>query len=112
MGETSLHKYLGKCLSGDLHSRARNAVHHRVQFVWAKLKLFQHISEDKHVSIALRFRFFDAVVKPTLLYSLETVALTKQLERRLDVTQRKMFRRMVGWVYYGEEAWDVVGERM
>ena len=60
----------------------------------------------------LRLKLFDATVSASMTYGLETCPLTtKQLEQ-IDVTQRKMLRKMVGWTHYSDESWEESGRRM
>ena len=67
---------------------------------------------DKHVALPLRLRLFEAAIAPTLTYSLETVALTQKLKDRVDVVQRRMLRRIVGWTRLDDESWHQTGSRM
>ena len=67
---------------------------------------------DKHVDIKLRLQLFDVVVTPAVMYALETCPLTEIQRERLDITQRRMLRRMVGWVCYDDESWEERGRRM
>ena len=77
-----------------------------------KYKAFQHVFGNKFVSIFLRLRMFDSVITSTALFSMETVPLTDQLQNRLDVVQRTMLRRMIGWVCISEESFAERGHRM
>ena len=51
-------------------------------------------------------------MSPTAVYSLGTTPLTTSQLERLDATQRRMLRRIVGWVRYDDEGWEVTGSRM
>ena len=77
-----------------------------------KYRGMQYVFEDKLVPIQLRLKLFDAVVTSTVLYSLETCPLSESLGTRLDVVQRKMLRRMVGWVSSSGDSWEDIGRRM
>ena len=68
--------------------------------------------EDKGVSVRLRFKLFESVISSTVLYGLETAPLTQSLQNRLDITQRMMLRRIIGWVCYNEDSWEERGRRM
>ena len=109
---TGTHKYLGRCLTGDLRDRGRSAVDHRISCAWGKFKSLQKTFVNKHVDIGLRLRLFDAVVAPTAIYSLSTVPTTEYLLDRLDVTQRKMLRSIVGWLHAAGDTWEQHGHRM
>ena len=112
MGAIVYLKYLGKKSSGDLRFRSKPAADHRVACAWMKYKAFQHVFENKMVSIFLRLRMFDSVITSTTLFAMETVPLTDQLQNRLDVVQRTMLRRMIGWVCISEESFAERGHRM
>ena len=77
-----------------------------------KYKALQQIYEDKHIPIKLRLKLFDAAISSTVLYALETCPLTRNLEHRLDVVQRIMLRRLVGWISTSGDTWDVIGHKM
>ena len=43
---------------------------------------------------------------------METCPLSESLGTRLDVVQRKMLRRLVGWVSSSGDSWEDIGRRM
>ena len=55
---------------------------------------------------------FEALVTSTVCYSLDSCPLTESLGRRLDVVQRRMLRRMVGWISHSDDTWEDRGRRM
>ena len=59
-----------------------------------------------------RLKLFDSVITPTVLYSLSTTPLTEAQLRKLDATQRKMLRRIVGWSRDDDESSEETGRRM
>ena len=63
--EGSSHKYLGRHILGNLKQRGCVDLNHRT------------ILTNKHVSLKLRLKLFNAVVTPAMLFSLHTFALTK-----------------------------------
>ena len=71
LGTSTCHKYLGRKFIGDLKSRGKVAVDHRLSCAWMKYKAFRHALEDKHANIKLRLKLFDSIVSSTLLYGLE-----------------------------------------
>ena len=104
---------MGRNFTGNLRTRGKDAVDHRLACAWMKYRSLQHALEDKYVSIKLRLKLFESVVSSTLLYGLETAPLTQSLLNRIDVVQRVMLRRMIGWVCYnGEDSWEERGRRM
>ena len=62
---------------------------------------------NKHVSVKLRLKLFDAVVTPTILYGLHKLPLTHFQLQKLDALQRQMLRSIVGWVRVGHEPWHM-----
>ena len=65
-----------------------------------------------HVSLSKRLRYFDACVTPTILFALNALPLTKTRLKSLDVLQRKMLRRIVGWRRIPHEPWRETMQRM
>ena len=57
-------------------------------------------------------QFFDAVVTPTMLFGLHTLALTAVQLSKLESIQRRMFRSMVGWIRIQDETWHDTMSRM
>ena len=76
------------------------------------LKSEAKILMNGKVSIQLRLRLFDAVVTPTILYGLAILPLSTSLLDEIEVAQRKMLRKIVGWVRVNEETWDSTMRRM
>ena len=108
----SKHKYLGRGFCGELRNRGAAAIEHRLTCAWMKYGMLKHVFEDKHLSMQLRLKLFDSVITSTLVYSLETCPLTESMCTRLDGVQRKMLRRMVGWIIQPEDTWETGGRRM
>ena len=107
-----VHKYLGRGWSGNLRARGQAAVGHRTSCAWAKFRSLENSLLDRKVSVRLRLKLFDATVSASMTYGLETCPLTtKQLEQ-IDVTQRKMLRKLVGWQHHSEDSWEESGSRM
>ena len=60
----------------------------------------------------LRLKLFDAVVSPCVLFGLGALPMYATLREKVDITQRKMLRRIVGWRRIPDEPWDITMERM
>lgn len=67
---------------------------------------------NRKVSIQLRLKLFDTVVSPTILYGLATLPLSASLLEDLEIVQREMLRKIVGWVRIGDESWETTMSRM
>ena len=96
-------KYLGKVLSGDLRVRGQRNLDHRLQCAWMRFHDLQQVLTNRKIPVHLKLQLFDSVVSPTVLYGLYTTPLTATQLDRLDAVQRKMLRRIVGWVRDGDE---------
>ena len=112
LGATSVHKYLGRKLPGNLRDRNQIELAHRVQTAWGRFHKHRDVLLDHNVNLHSRLRFFQSVVTSTLLYGLPSCALTAQQLESLDVLQRKMLRRIVGWVRISTEDWCETMRRM
>ena len=67
---------------------------------------------NRHVSLAKRLKFFDACVSPSMLFALVSLPLTRAQIEELDILQRKMIRRIVGWRRVEDEPWEITMRRM
>ena len=72
----TVHKYLGKAFCGNLRNRGQCNLSHRMQCAWWKFHELRTTLENKNIPLKLRLKLFDAVVSPTILYSLSTTPLT------------------------------------
>ncbi len=86
--------YLGKdlCLS-NVHDAE---IESRVRKAWAKFNKFKSELCDTAFSLNLRLRLFNAVVTQTMMYGSAAWAMTCERETRLNTTQRKMLRSIIG----------------
>ena len=106
------HKYLGKKLSGDLRSRGQCNLDFRLNCAWMKFHSFSAALLNKRIPVHLRLQLFNSVVSPSALYSLSSTPLTATQLQKLDSTQHRMMRRIVGWVRFEDESWEDTGRRM
>ena len=106
------HKYLGRMFSGDLKARGKCNLDHRMKCAWLKFHQHSATLQNRNIPIHLRLRLFEAVVTPSVLYSLTTTPMTVTQLNRLDAMQRKMLRRIVGWIRIDDESWHDTGHRM
>lgn len=87
-------------------------VDHRIQCAWYKFSQHRHVLCNKNISIKLRLKLFDATVTPTILFGLAILPLSKASLKKITIVQKKMLRKIVGWIRFGEEAWDITMRRM
>ena len=91
---TSEIKYLGRQITFEGAQRAE--LKNRVRGAWAKFMEHKDELTRKKYALSDRLRLFDAVVTPAVLYGAETWTLTKEMERALRTTQRRMLRAIFG----------------
>ena len=78
---------------------------HRMHQAWHAFHKHRKVLMNHHVSLYARLKYFDACVSPTILFALCTLPLTRRKLLALDVIQRRMLRRIVGWRRNEGEPW-------
>ena len=106
------HKDLGKKLCGNLRFRGQCNLDFRLSCAWMKYHHFKATLLNKRIPLHLRLRLFDSTVSPSALYGLGSTLLTASQLRKLDSTQHRMMRRIVGWIRFDDESWEETGRRM
>ena len=94
LGEGGGTVYLGKLL--NLHHVHDTEIKHRIARAWAKFSVFKDELTDRRYPMKRRMKLFDAVVSGTVLYGCGAWTMTKDRERALQTTQRKMLRKILG----------------
>ena len=69
-----------------------------MQVAWNKFNKYNQILLNKHVSLVMPSKLFDAVVSPAMLFGLATLPLTKGCLQKLGVVQKRLLVSIVGWV--------------
>ena len=87
-------------------------VQHRIKVAWMKFGQHSKTLCNKNISIKLRLRLFDSTVSPSLLFGLAVLPLQALCMEKLNIVQRKMMRKIVGWVRLPEEPWENTMRRM
>ena len=88
---------MGRHLTGDLDDRRPSEVKHRLQSTWHRFHKYAKQLTNKHVSVKQQLKLFDAIVTPCLLFGAAVLPLYETWLSKIDITQRKMLRRIVGW---------------
>ena len=60
----------------------------------------------------MRLESFDAAVSPCVLFGMGVLPIYQEMMEKIDITRRKMLRRIVGWVRIREEDWSITMKRM
>ena len=100
------HKYLGRYLWGEFSFRESVEINHRIKCGWYAFGKHAGTLCNRNISIKLRLKLFDAVVTPTILFGLSVLPLSQVSLQKIKAAQRKMLRKIVGWVRLATETWE------
>ncbi|KAI5623886.1 hypothetical protein C0J50_16567 [Silurus asotus] len=87
-------RYLGSTVQSN--GECVREVKKRVQAGWSGWRRVTGVICDSRVSAKLKGKVYRTVVRPAMLYGLETVALSKRQEVELEVAELKMLRFSLG----------------
>ena len=87
-------KYLGRSLSFSNSTAVE--VDNRIKCAWKKFCVWKDELTCKNYPLAERIRLFENTVTPTLLYGSCTWTVNSSITKRLQTTQRKMLRLILG----------------
>lgn len=98
-------KYLG-CTITDTNQR-ENEIDIRVQNALRCTAALHKILVSKLISRKTKIRIYKTVIRPILMYGCEAWTLTQKEETKLLVTERKIFRKILGPVRRDDGTWRV-----
>jgi hypothetical protein len=87
-------KYLGSTVQSN--GECDKEVKKRVQAGWNGWRKVSSVLCDRRVSASMKGKVFKVVVRPAMLFGLETVAMRKRQEAELEVAEMKMLRFSLG----------------
>ncbi|KAK3523202.1 hypothetical protein QTP86_021761 [Hemibagrus guttatus] len=87
-------KYLGSTVQSN--GECGKKVKKRVQTGWNGWRKVSGVLCDQKISARIKGKVYRTVVRPAMLYGLETVSLRKRQESELEVAQLKMLRFSLG----------------
>ncbi|KAK3534205.1 hypothetical protein QTP86_004797 [Hemibagrus guttatus] len=87
-------KYLGSTVQSN--GECGKEVKKRVQAGWNGWRKVSGVLCDRKISARIKGKVYRTVVRPAMLYGLETVSLRKRQESELEVTELKMLRFSLG----------------
>ncbi|KAF7711788.1 hypothetical protein HF521_000799, partial [Silurus meridionalis] len=87
-------RYLGS--TAQSNGECVREVKKRVQAGWSGWRRVTGVICDRRVSERVKGKVYRTVVRPAMLYGLETVALSKRQEAELEVAELKMLRFSLG----------------
>ena len=86
-------KYLGQRIS--FHQQETLEIKSRIRAAWATFHKYRQELTSKNYMLKHRLRLFDATVSPTHCYAAGTWTPSKEHERMIQSTQRKMLRLII-----------------
>ena len=87
-------KYLGQKLTFNDHHTVE--IDNRIATAWRKFNAMRDELTNKRYSLHARLRLFNTTITPTVLYGSSSWTTTRLLTTKLQRTQRRMLRLMVG----------------
>ncbi|KAK3529758.1 hypothetical protein QTP86_003031 [Hemibagrus guttatus] len=87
-------KYLGSTVQSN--GECGKEVKKRVQAGWNGWRKVSGVLCDRKISARIKGKVYRTVVRPAMLYGLETVSLRKRQESELEVAELKMLRTVLG----------------
>ena len=87
-------KYLGSTVSND--GRCEEEVRRRIQAGWMSWRKVSGVLCDRKLSAKVKGKMYKSVVRPTMLYGMETVAVTERQMGKIKVAELKMVRWALG----------------
>ncbi|KAK3509068.1 hypothetical protein QTP70_020206 [Hemibagrus guttatus] len=87
-------KYLGSTVQSN--GECGKEVKKRVQAGWNGWRKVSGVMCDRKISARIKGKVYRTVVRPAMLYGLETVSLRKRQESELEVAELKMLRFSLG----------------
>jgi hypothetical protein len=87
-------KYLGSTVQSN--GECNKEVKKRIQTGWNSWRKVSGVLCDRRVSAKMKGKVYKTVVRPAMLFGLETVALKKRQEAELETAEMKMLRFSLG----------------
>ena len=87
-------KYLGSTVTSD--GRCEEEVRGRIQAGWMSWKKVSGVLRDRKLPARVKGKMYKSVVRPAMLYGMETVAVTERQVGKMEVAELKMVRWALG----------------
>ena len=87
-------KYLGSTVSSD--GRCKEEVRRRIQEGWMCWRKVSGVLCDRKLSAKVKGKMYKSVVRPAMLYGMETMAVTDRQMGKMEVAELKMVRWALG----------------
>ena len=87
-------KYLGSTVSNN--GRCEEEVRRRIQAEWMSWKKVSGVLGDRTLSERVKSKMYKSVVRPAMLYGMETAAATERQVGKMEVAELKMMSWAMG----------------
>ena len=87
-------KYLGSVVSAD--GSCEEEVRRRIQSGWMCWRKISGVLCDKKLSAKVKGKMYKSVVRPAMMYGMDTVAVTGRQVKKMEVAELKMVRWSLG----------------
>ena len=87
-------KYLASTVSSD--GKCEEEARRRIQEGWMSCRKVSGVLCDKKLSAKVKGKMYKSVVRPTMLYGMETVAVTERQVGKMEVSEFKMVKWALG----------------
>ena len=87
-------KYLGSTVSND--GKCEEEVRRRIQARWMSWRKVSGVLCYRKLSAKVKSKMYKSVARPTMLYGMETVAVTERQMGKMEVAELKMVRWALG----------------
>ena len=109
LDEVDSFKYLGAVVTDQ---GSKPEVLSRIAQTTAALARLKTIWSDKHISLSSKIRLMRSLVISVLLYACETWTLTADILKKLQATDMRCFRKLLGTSYRDHITNDAVRDRI
>ena len=92
--KTKNFKYLGSTVSND--GRCEEEVRRRIQAGWMSWRKVSGVLCDRKLSAKVKGKLYKSVVRPIIIYGMETVAVTERQMGKMEVAELKIGRWALG----------------
>ena len=73
--------------SGYAPGRCEEEVRRRIQVGWMSWNKVSGVVRDRKLSAKVKGKIYRSVIRPAMLYGMETVAMTKKQVRKMEVAE-------------------------
>ena len=102
-------KYLGSVVTDE---GSKQEIMSRIAQTIGALTKLKAIWKDKNIALSSKIRLMRSLVISIFLYACETWTLTAELEKKIQTTEMRCFRRLLGISYRDHVTHEKVGNRI